>query len=130
MGAIGTIRFFLQKAPNRDDHVWFQSLGGAVSRFLPRNTAFFHRGAIFVLQYSAQWDTGGEKGESISWAEGLRTAMLPYVKGTYVNFPDIYIPDWPLAYYGDNFNGIKENKKKIRPLQYIQLPAEHTLEGL
>ncbi|MGG1939547.1 FAD-binding oxidoreductase [Paenibacillus polymyxa] len=112
------IRDFLAKAPNRHSSVWSQSLGGArsaVSRVSPTATAYPHRKAETIYELSARWRNSGEQERNIQWVERFRKALRPFVKGNYVNFPDLQIKNWPKAYYGVNFGRLKQVKRKYDP---------------
>lgn len=111
------IRDFLSKAPNKHASVWSQSLGGAgsaVSRVSPTATAYPHRKAEIIYELSARWRNSGER-RNTQWVEGFRSALRPFVKGDYVNFPDLRIKNWPKAYYGANFGRLKQVKRKYDP---------------
>ncbi|MBA2937387.1 FAD-binding oxidoreductase [Paenibacillus sp. CGMCC 1.16610] len=112
------IRDFLSKAPNRHATVWSQSLGGAgsaVSRVSPTATAYPHRKAEIIYELSARWRNNREQERNIQWVERFRRALRPFVKGDYVNFPDLAIKNWPKAYYGVNFGRLKQVKRKYDP---------------
>ncbi|QOS98312.1 FAD-binding oxidoreductase [Brevibacterium sp. JNUCC-42] len=112
---IKVLQDFLGKTPNRHSTVWCQSLGGAVSRLMPSETAYFHRGARYIFELSARWRKNTSKPASVHWVNCFREALTPYVIGDYVNFPDLHIKDWPQAYYGTNFARLKRIKQKYDP---------------
>jgi len=115
---VRVIREFLSKAPNKHSSVWSQSLGGAgsaVSRVSPTATAYPHRKAETIYELSARWRKNREQQRNIQWVEKFRKALSPYVKGDYVNFPDLQIKNWPKAYYGVNFARLKKVKRKYDP---------------
>ncbi|SDS83924.1 FAD/FMN-containing dehydrogenase [Paenibacillaceae bacterium GAS479] len=112
------IRDFLSKAPNRHASVWSQSLGGAgsaVSRISPTATAYPHRKAEIIYELSARWRDEEEQQRNIQWVKRFRIALRHFVKGDYVNFPDLGIKNWPKAYYGVNFGRLKQVKRKYDP---------------
>ncbi|MCS7463314.1 FAD-binding oxidoreductase [Paenibacillus doosanensis] len=112
------IRDFLSKAPNRHSTVWCQSLGGAgsaVSLVSPTATAYPHRKAETIYELSARWRSNAEQQRNIQWVKRFRRALRPFVKGDYVNFPDLQIKNWPKAYYGVNFGRLKQVKRKYDP---------------
>ncbi|MDU0200932.1 MULTISPECIES: FAD-binding oxidoreductase [Paenibacillus] len=112
------IRDFLSKAPNRNSTVWSQSLGGAgsaVSRISPTATAYPHRKAETIYELSARWRNNREQQRNIQWVERFRRALRPFVKGDYVNFPDLQMKNWPKAYYGVNLGRLKQVKRKYDP---------------
>jgi FAD/FMN-containing dehydrogenase len=92
---IETVLDFLRDSPGQRNYLEFQALAGAVSDIRPEATAYFHRPALFNLQYTARWDDDSQAEESIRWVEDFRTAMLVAVIGNYVNFPDVLIKNWP-----------------------------------
>lgn len=113
--AINTLLYYMEISPNKDNSIQFQSLGGAVKKIPPNGTAYFHRKASYIMQYITQWKVDNEKKSNIFWVERLRQAMLKYVNGTYVNWPDIFIKDWPYAYYGTNYQKLMRIKRKYDP---------------
>ncbi len=113
--AINTLLCFMETSPNKDNSVQFQSLGGAVREIPPDGTAYFHRDANYIMQYITRWKADNEKEPNIHWVESLRRAMLKYVNGTYVNWPDVCIKDWANAYYGTNYQELMQIKCKYDP---------------
>lgn len=113
--AINTLLCFMETSPNKDNSVQFQSLGGAVREIPPDGTAYFHRDANYIMQYITRWNADNEKEPNIHWVESLRRAMLEYVNGTYVNWPDVCIKDWANAYYGTNYRELTRIKCKYDP---------------
>ncbi|WP_237762918.1 BBE domain-containing protein [Paenibacillus sp. A3] len=41
--------------------------------------------------------------------------MLPYTFGQYVNYPNVFDPNWAQAYYGSNLNALRRIKRKYDP---------------
>lgn len=113
--AVNTLLCFMESSPNKDNSIQFQSLGGVVRNIPPDGTAYFHREASYIMQYITHWKAEDEKKPNIFWVEMLRRAMLKYVNGTYVNWPDIFIEDWPYAYYGTNYQELMRIKSKYDP---------------
>jgi len=113
--AIDTLLCFMETSPNKDNSIQFQSLGGVVREIPPDGSAYFHRDANYIMQYITRWKADNEKEPNIHWVESLRRAMLKYVNGTYVNWPDVFIKDWPNAYYGTNYQELMRMKCKYDP---------------
>lgn len=112
---IQIMKRFLEHAPNDSASIWQQSLGGAVSEKLPKDTAFYHREALIAQEYNTSWTSEEEARENIQWVVALRKQMRPYTDGDYVNWPDLSIRDWPKAYYGENFHRLREVKTAVDP---------------
>jgi hypothetical protein len=85
--------------------VLLDSLGGAVGRVAPGDTAFPHRKAIA----SAQIYSSGSAQDVAEVRDGL-----PGNTG-YVNYIDPTMPDWATAYYGDNLSRLRKVAAKYDP---------------
>ncbi|MDR3591095.1 MAG: FAD-binding oxidoreductase [Negativicutes bacterium] len=117
-----TVIDYLRDSLGRRNYLEFQALAGAVNDVRSEATAYFHRRALFNLQYSARWEDDSQAADSIRWVEDFRTAMLGSVTGNYVNFPDLSIRNWPKAYYGTNFARLQEIKAAFDPGDVFHFP--------
>jgi hypothetical protein len=79
--------------------VLFDSLGGAVGRVAPADTAFPHRKALA----SAQIYSSSNAQDVAEVRDGLPTGNTGYV-----NYIDPTMPDWASAYYGDNLPRLRK----------------------
>jgi FAD/FMN-containing dehydrogenase len=113
--AITTLVDHLRAAPFDSDLVGFFPLGGAVAAIDPATTAFPHRRAHFDLQFQAYWWDDAAAAASLAWVRDVRTAMVPYTTGAYVNYIDADLPDWESAYYGTNLARLERVKKDYDP---------------
>jgi hypothetical protein len=95
--------------------VGFFPLGGAVAAIDPATTAFPHRRAHFDLQFQTYWWDDAAAEASLAWVRDVRTAMVPYTTGAYVNYIDADLPDWESAYYGTNLARLERVKKDYDP---------------
>lgn len=126
--AINILRKAIEDSPrkegetNQPDMVQLLSGGGASARLGVRDTAVFHRGAEFVLQYDAYWDDPVDEGVNTEWAEKMRDDMLPYATGAYVNYHDSKLQDPLVAYYGPNLVRLAEVKHKYDPGNVFSFP--------
>jgi FAD/FMN-containing dehydrogenase len=120
--------------------VAFDAFGGAINRVSPAATAFAHRDALFLAQYSTGWtpppghpDAG--KGTApvenqLAWLRSFHAAMRPFASGqAYQNYADPDLADWQRAYYGANYPRLQRVKAAVDPAdvfrfpQSIELPA-------
>lgn len=120
--AIRTMIDFMAVAPSSINSIEFQSLAGAVRQIAPQETAYFYREAGYNLHYKAQWLYDRMAEANIRWVENLRQTMLPWTAGAYVNFPDVLIADWPRAYYGANWERLKQVKREYDPENVFRFP--------
>jgi FAD/FMN-containing dehydrogenase len=105
----------LQTAPGPVNVVTFDTYGGSISQISENATAFVHRKALFVIQYLSYWFQDGDADKNIGWIEQFRNSMLPYTRGSYSNYCDSLIADWPTAYFGENLAGLMDVKRKYDP---------------
>jgi FAD/FMN-containing dehydrogenase len=86
--------------------VLLDSLGGAVSRVKPGDTAFPHRMAIA----SAQIYSSGSEKDVAEVRDGFNAGNTGYV-----NYIDPSMPDWATAYYGDNLPRLRKVAAQYDP---------------
>jgi Berberine and berberine like len=120
--------------------VAFDAFGGAINRVSAGSTAFVHRNALFLAQYSTSWtpppgvsDAGAGTTpvqNQLAWLRSFRAAMQPYASGqAYQNYADPDLADWQRAYYGANYPRLQGIKAAVDPAnvfrfpQSIELPA-------
>ncbi|GLW62365.1 hypothetical protein Arub01_06090 [Actinomadura rubrobrunea] len=96
--------------------VLMDAMGGAIGRIRPGDTAFPHRGGLFVLQYLAD-------GDDLRWLRGTHKAMDAYLRGAaYVNYIDPDLADWRRAYYGANADRLAKVKAAYDPGRLFRFP--------
>ena len=126
-------------APGAVGGVAFDAFGGAINRIGAGETAFVHRDALFLAQYSTGWSAGLEPAGGAglaavarqrAWLASFHAAMRPYASGqAYQNYADPDLADWQRAYYGANYARLQRIKAAADPgdlfrfPQSIELPA-------
>jgi hypothetical protein len=99
----------------------FDSMGGALARIAPEATAFYHRRALFSVEY-ATWPTFGTNFYDTAWPNRMRTRMSTWSSGAYVNYLDPLLADWQTAYYGSNYARLQQIKKTYDPNRVFNMP--------
>ena len=120
--ALATIVTALAQAPSADNLVQLDAYGGAIADVDPAATAFYHRKALFNLQYQAYWTAAAEASANTRWVEAFRLAMLPYTRGGYVNYIDRNVLHWQRYYYGANLARLITVKQTWDPANVFSFP--------
>jgi len=106
--------------------VLLDSLGGAVSRVAPSDTAFVHRDAFAVAQLYASWDAAAPAtvvAATTAWLRQLHATVRPLIgPGAYVNYADPDLTDWENAYWGANYPRLRQIKAKYDPDRTFDFP--------
>jgi FAD/FMN-containing dehydrogenase len=125
VAGIGQVRG-VRAAPTGVGAIAFDALGGAVNRVSPAATAFVHRDALFLAQYSTSWRWGAPGSEVASqqaWLRQFHSSMHPYASGqAYQNYIDPDLTDWRQAYYGANYPRLARIKAAYDPHQVFRFP--------
>jgi hypothetical protein len=110
--------------------VAFDAFGGAINRVGPAATAFVHRNALFMAQYTTTWRTGAASSgiaNQHAWLRSCYASMRPYASGqAYQNYIDPDLTNWSQAYYGSNYPRLQQVKAKYDPHQLFSFPQAVT----
>jgi FAD/FMN-containing dehydrogenase len=103
----------------RAREVTFLPWGGAYNRVPADATAFAHRDALFLVQHLLVLDPGTDRaasGSARDWLAGSWALVRPWGSGAvYPNFPDPDLADWGRAYYGANYERLRQIKARYDP---------------
>ena len=104
--------------------------GGAINKPGPGDTAFVHRDALFLAQYTTTWATGaagGGVGRQRDWQRTWYQEMRPYASGqAYQNYIDPALANWRQAYYGANYPRLARIKAAYDPGRLFRFPQAIT----
>lgn len=117
----------------RQAGVSFDVLGGAVADVAATVTAFPHRSALAVAQYTVGWPQGQPEAQvqsDVAWLHGFRAAMTPFVgNAAYVNYADSTLVGWEQAYYGRNYLRLQQVKQTYDPAGFFRFPQSVAPSG-
>ena len=130
--AIGTLLSGVQSlqsvasAAGGQGGVAFDACGGAINRVGPADTAFVHRNALFLAQYTVTWNTGAATADidqRAAWQRQFYASMRSYASGqAYQNYVDPSLANWQQAYYGANYDRLTQIKAAYDPGHLFQFP--------
>lgn len=106
---------------------YIESLGGAIGQVGKNDTAFYWRDQLFSFTFIGIYDPSvPEWGERTKeWADDFRAAMVPYFSGgVYVNYMQAGLTDWKQAYYGDNYEELRQIKLHYDPYHVFRFPQD------
>jgi hypothetical protein len=111
--------------PNANTYISFHSFGGAIADKIPKETAFFYRDRMLLLQFQAWWSDPADDStdQYINWIRDVRTALASQglTDGGFFNFQDASIvPEtdrYALMkyYYGGNLDRLIGVKAQYDP---------------
>lgn len=104
--------------------VEFLLLGGKIKKNEHLPSAYPHRNAKVLIQIEAEWilEYSMYANETIMWVNSLRTSLLPYAGFGYLNYCDIYIPNYLYSYFGNNVSWLKIVKEKYDQFNLFYYP--------
>ncbi|MEO7236900.1 MAG: FAD-binding oxidoreductase [Lapillicoccus sp.] len=93
--------------------------GSVVDRFAPTDTAYVHRGMKTLLRPTPVWrneDPRSVGNELMGWTLDATSVIDPHVPGnSYQNFPNRFLDGWEKAYYGQNWDRLRDVKTAYDP---------------
>jgi FAD/FMN-containing dehydrogenase len=110
--------------------VSFDALGGAVLDLNDAATAFPHRSATAIVQYTATWGDGLPSTSYDLYVRSFRAAMSIWMgTAAYVNYADPTFVDYGSAYWPSSYARLRQVKQRYDPAnvftfpQSVQLPT-------
>lgn len=113
---IYTLIEYFGSAPTPQTTVFFEHLGGAVSRVDASSTAYSHREPEFAITVSPAWTDPQMDDDLIAWARSFFEAVSPFsTGGVYVNVLSGEGDERIKAAFGDNYHRLVELKREWDP---------------
>ncbi|WP_224269372.1 FAD-binding oxidoreductase [Haloprofundus salinisoli] len=105
-------------------------LGGAISDVAPDETAFWHRGAPFMVTFEANWEDPETDDANVAWARnGLAELReMPVAAGAYGNFPG-FGEDPARTLFGENYARLVDVKREYDPENLFRLNQNVVPDG-
>ena len=111
-------RLLTPDAPN----IWFQHVGGAISRVAPDATAYLHRAAAFNVGVMYTGDDPAKNEAGIANVREFYYDAAPHMSGFYTNLnDDSELKTW--GNFGANYPRLSELKTRYDPTNLFRLNA-------
>ncbi|CAL9339831.1 Mitomycin radical oxidase [Streptomyces sp. enrichment culture] len=111
--AIDTLVDWYSRRPTPESLIVVRTLGGAVARVGPDDSAFAHRSAHYNVSIDAGWQDPALDETAIEWARSAWDAVKPFSSGgTYVNFAGL--GEDASALRGAVFGSHEERLERVR----------------
>ena len=109
-------------APTVSSTMHLYPINGACHRVAPNATAFGHRDANFSMVILAASDKPEDDEANTKWVRGYSDAVAPHSEvGGYVNFMDDDDIDRIRANYGENYDRLRDIKRKYDPDNFFRI---------
>jgi FAD/FMN-containing dehydrogenase len=97
-------------------------LAGAPGRLAEDETAFMGRGAPFMMNVHARWESPADDERAVSWARDVYRASAPFAApGAYVNFMSRDEGARVPAAYGPHYDRLAAIKAKFDPTNFFRI---------
>ena len=91
--------------------------GGIIDDLNKNETAFYWRGARYMVYLSCGFENEQEKNTTDEFTKKWCNALSPFFNGSYINFIDKNLDGWKDWYYGGNLGKLLEVKKLWNPME-------------
>ena len=121
---VSIIGDLMSQAPSRCTFHWNHT-GGAISDIDPEATAYFWRAGEYVATAKIYWYDGSDTSACMAWAQRVKDQLGPFAlegKATYVNYIENPFEGWQQAYYGRNYERLREVKSQVDPGNVFGFP--------
>lgn len=98
------------------------ALGGKVGEIPPEGTAFFYRGAKYIMGIETVWEDPKFEKFNLEWIQPRFEYLESITCGSYINFPYLRTPDYMEAYYGGNARRLRKIKSIYDPHNIFLFP--------
>lgn len=99
-------------------------LGGAISNSRLQSTAAYpHRQMPFLGELQVYYERASQEAKAVKAVDDIQTILTRGgISKHYRNYPDIGLPNWQQAYYGDSYARLQQLKKQYDPGNLFQHP--------
>ncbi|KAG8843252.1 hypothetical protein FRB96_004218 [Tulasnella sp. 330] len=106
-----------------DAHILWDHAGGVTAEVPPEATAYFWRQGFYVMTFKAKWTKPELEKQMFGFAHHVSEELAPYAiqgKAAYLNYIDSTVEHWQQAYYGTNYERLREIKTDWDPTNFFR----------
>jgi hypothetical protein len=99
-------------------HFLWDHMGGQVAKKSPTETAFFWRKGEYAANIKLSWSHPSQSNHMLEFEQKCKKLLEPHAlqgKAAYANYIDDTVLHWEKAYYGDNYEKLRQIKKMWDP---------------
>ncbi|MFT6915363.1 MAG: FAD/FMN-containing dehydrogenase [Motiliproteus sp.] len=103
-------------------HILWDHIGGVTKNVASDATSFYWRDGVFVMTAMVNWQFAEQAAKAFSWTQRCKDLLTPFTlegKAAYLNYIDSTLVNWQEAYYGKNYNRLREIKSKVDPTNFF-----------
>ncbi len=100
------------------------TLGGEIANPIFESLAAYpHRAFGFLGEFQTYYQHEAQGVHAEQLVRGVQGILRAGgIKAHYANYPDVELPDWESAYYGENYGRLQKLKRKLDPQNLIRHP--------
>lgn len=119
-----TIAAMIQKKQGMTTLLQINTLGGEIANEEKTDSAAYpHRQFGFLGELQVYYDRESQGAKAATKVQNIQQAFLKAgVTRHYRNYPDIDLPNWEQAYYGESYERLRGFKNRFDPNDHIQHP--------
>ncbi len=113
---------FVDNSPGDECFIRLYTLGGRIKDFSSCYSAYYYRGASYIIAVTADWEEDDNAALFRDWVARGFNYVEPLTNGSYVNFPYAQLEHYGYAYYGGNYDTLRKIKKLYDPENVFRFP--------
>jgi hypothetical protein len=113
---------FVDNSPGDECFIRLYTLGGRIKDFSSCYSSYYYRGASYIIAVTADWEEHDNADLFRDWVARGFSYVEPLTNGSYVNFPYAQLEDYGYAYYGGNYDTLREIKTLYDPENVFRFP--------
>lgn len=118
------VRQLMQEAPSKSVFHW-NHVGEACTEVPADATAYRWRDGEYVATAKIYWFDEADTHTCMQWAQQVKDRLTPYAidgHASYINYIEDPFDGWQEAYYGANYDRLRDIKSRVDPEGFFTFP--------